>query len=88
MHRHSKEGKQWLCRGLAATVAWLLATGARLEAEAQVRKQEEGLLLENAVWMSTTLLAVRLADETGEQDETLEILMCHLQREVLNLEAR
>lgn len=81
MHRHSKEGKQWLCRGLASTVGWLLATSARLEAEAQVRKQEEGLLLENGVWMSTTLLAVRLADKMGEQDKTLEILMCHLQRQ-------
>lgn len=51
------------------------------EAEAQVRKQEEGLLLENHVWMSTTLLAVRLADKMGDQDKTLEILTCHLQRQ-------
>ena len=77
----AKKESTWLCRGLASTVRWLLPTNARLEADAQVRKQEEGLLLENDVWLSTTLPAVRLADKMGEQDKTLEILTCHLQRQ-------
>ena len=77
----AKKESTWLGRGLASTVGWLPATNARLEADAEVRKQEEGLLLENDVWLSTTLPAVSLANKMGEQDKTLEILTCHLQRQ-------
>ena len=70
---------------MTATVGWPLlwvvqvATDAQLEAEAWVRKLEEELRLKKVVRLSTTLLALGLADKVGEQDNNLENLVCHLQ---------
>lgn len=62
---------------MAAAVGWpilwavQLAIDAQLEAKAQVKKFEEGLRLKKSMQIST-MLALGLADKTGEQDNKLE----------------
>ena len=62
--------------GLASAVGGLLDTDAQLEAEAQVRKLEEEPKLEKARQVSTSLLALQLANKVGEQEKKLENLVC------------
>lgn len=60
---HWKEGK-WM----AATVGWpllcwaLVATNAQLDAELLIRKLKKDLIVEKAMCLSTTLLALGQAD--------------------------
>lgn len=62
--------------GLASAVGSWAGQHARLEAEAQVRKLEEGLRLDQDVPLSTTLLDSRLVDEVRSRDK-LEASACH-----------
>ena len=69
-----KEGK-----GMVAAVDWpllwavWLATDAQLKPEDPVRKLEEWKLGKD-IWLSTTMLALELADNVREQDTKLESL--------------
>lgn len=72
-HR-SREGKHRLHSGLPLLWTVGLATDTQLESEVQVAKFQEELRLEKDVPVSTTVLALGLADRPGGQGNKLEAL--------------
>ena len=59
-------------------MGWPLAVQlATEEAEARVRSLEEELRLEKDMQLFTALLASKLADKVGEQDNKLATSVCH-----------
>lgn len=73
----AKKGREGCHNGCPLLQATWLATDAKQEAEAQVRKLKEDLRLEKNVCLATTLLALGLVGMVREQDIKLESLMCH-----------
>lgn len=73
-HTEAEKGNTWLPQWVS-TVSSQLDTNDQLKVEAQVRKLVK-LRLEKDMQVSTTLLALGLADKMEEQNNKLKTLVC------------